>query len=74
MNDTVGRRSLLPPFMADALDNWTYLMTELKDPRCPCTCTAPTPRADSYPLMSSIWPTLAICLGYVYFVKVLGPR
>lgn len=63
MNDTVGRSSLLPPFMADALDNWTYLMTELKDPR-----------ADSYPLMSSIWPTLAICLGYVYFVKVLGPR
>jgi hypothetical protein len=25
-------------------------------------------------LMSSPFPTLAICLSYVYFVKVLGPR
>jgi hypothetical protein len=25
-------------------------------------------------LMSSPFPTIAICLTYVYFVKVLGPR
>jgi hypothetical protein len=25
-------------------------------------------------LMSSPFPSLAICLSYVYFVKVLGPR
>jgi len=25
-------------------------------------------------LISSPFPTLAICLGYTYFVKVLGPR
>jgi hypothetical protein len=25
-------------------------------------------------LMGSPFPTLAICLSYVYFVKVLGPR
>ena len=31
-------------------------------------------RADAWPLMSSVWPTVAICVGYVYFVKVLGPR
>jgi len=32
------------------------------------------PRVDSWPLMSSIWPTTAICCVYVYTVKVLGPR
>ena len=31
-------------------------------------------RADAWPLMSSVWPTVAICVAYVYFVKVLGPR
>ena len=31
-------------------------------------------RADSFLLMSSIWPTIIICLGYVYFIKVAGPR
>ena len=31
-------------------------------------------RADAWPLMSSVWPTVAICATYVYFVKVLGPR
>ena len=32
------------------------------------------PRTAKWPLMSSPFPTLAICLSYVYIVKVLGPR
>uniref|UniRef100_A0A182M2S0 Elongation of very long chain fatty acids protein n=1 Tax=Anopheles culicifacies TaxID=139723 RepID=A0A182M2S0_9DIPT len=32
------------------------------------------PRTKDWPLMSSPLPTLALCLGYVYLVKVLGPR
>jgi hypothetical protein len=32
------------------------------------------PRTAKWPLMSSPFPTLAICLGYVYIVKALGPR
>uniref|UniRef100_A0A336MZI3 Elongation of very long chain fatty acids protein n=1 Tax=Culicoides sonorensis TaxID=179676 RepID=A0A336MZI3_CULSO len=32
------------------------------------------PRTKDWPLMSSPFPTLAICLTYVYIVKVLGPR
>ncbi|XP_069674902.1 very long chain fatty acid elongase AAEL008004-like [Periplaneta americana] len=32
------------------------------------------PRTANFPLMSSPFPTLAICLSYVYLVKVLGPR
>ena len=42
---------------------YDYLMVDLRDPR-----------VDSWPLMSSIWPTTAICCVYVYTVKVLGPR
>ena len=38
-------------------------MVELRDPR-----------VDSWPLMSSIWPTTLICCVYVYTVKVWGPR
>lgn len=32
------------------------------------------PRTNNWLLMSSPFPTLAICLSYVYLVKVLGPR
>lgn len=32
------------------------------------------PRTRDWPLMSSPLPTLALCLGYVYLVKVVGPR
>lgn len=32
------------------------------------------PRTAKWPLMSSPFPTLVICLSYIYFVKVLGPR
>jgi len=31
------------------------------------------PRAANLPLMSSLWPTAAICLGYVVLVKLVGP-
>lgn len=31
-------------------------------------------RVDSWPLMSSIWPSLLICGAYFYLVKDLGPR
>jgi len=42
---------------------YDYLMVDLRDPR-----------VDSWPLMSSIWPTVIICALYVYVVKVAGPR
>ena len=42
---------------------YLYMMEHLRDPR-----------ADSLPLMSSIWPTILICVSYVYIVKILGPR
>ncbi|XP_054001056.1 elongation of very long chain fatty acids protein AAEL008004-like [Hylaeus anthracinus] len=32
------------------------------------------PRVNGWAMMSSPLPTLAICLSYVYFVKVLGPK
>ena len=44
-------------------NQYLYMMDHLRDER-----------ADSLPLMSSIWPTITICLGYVYFIKVAGPR
>ena len=31
-------------------------------------------RLDGLPLMSSIWPSIYICLGYLYLVKIIGPR
>ncbi|CAG9560580.1 unnamed protein product [Danaus chrysippus] len=36
--------------------------------------THPDPRTNPWLLMSSPFPTLLICLSYVYLVKVLGPR
>ena len=30
-------------------------------------------RVDSFIMMKSILPTLGLCLGYVYIVKVWGP-
>ncbi|XP_037030823.1 elongation of very long chain fatty acids protein AAEL008004 isoform X2 [Bradysia coprophila] len=32
------------------------------------------PRTKDWPMMSSPFPTLAVCLSYVYIVKVLGPK
>ena len=31
-------------------------------------------RADSLPLMWSVWPTVFLCLSYVWIVKYAGPR
>ena len=31
-------------------------------------------RVDDWFLMSSIWPTVALCVSYLYFVVFLGPR
>ena len=31
------------------------------------------PRVANWPLMQSPWPTVGICLSYVYLVKYLGP-
>jgi len=54
---------LLPPVVAKLMDDYNYLMVDLRDPR-----------ADSLPLMSSVWPTVFLCLAYIYIVKVAGPR
>lgn len=32
------------------------------------------PRVNGWPMLSSPFPTLAICLFYAYFAKTLGPR
>jgi hypothetical protein len=37
-------------------------------------CLFADPRVNDWLLMSSPFPTLAICLIYAYFVKVLGPK
>nr|CAD7400204.1 unnamed protein product [Timema poppensis] len=34
----------------------------------------PDPRTNHWPLMSSPFPTLAICLSYVYLTKFAGPK
>nr|CAD7442956.1 unnamed protein product [Timema bartmani] len=34
----------------------------------------PHPRVNQWSMMASPFPTLAICLAYAYFAKVLGPR
>jgi len=43
-------------------DQYVYMMENLRDRR-----------ADDLPLMSSIWPTVFICLSYVYIIKIAGP-
>lgn len=55
--------NLVPPLLSKLSSDYNYMMVELRDPR-----------ADSFPLMSSVWPTVLLCLGYVYLVKVAGPR
>lgn len=36
--------------------------------------SAADPRVAKWPLMDSPLPTITICLSYVYFVKILGPK
>uniref|UniRef100_A0A1A9W6N3 Elongation of very long chain fatty acids protein n=1 Tax=Glossina brevipalpis TaxID=37001 RepID=A0A1A9W6N3_9MUSC len=45
------------------IDNWNRYMDTYGDPR-----------TKDWPMMSSPLPTLAVCLSYVYLVKVIGPR
>ena len=32
------------------------------------------PRVDDFIMMRSVLPTVALCLGYIYIVKVWGPK
>uniref|UniRef100_A0A1A9VVD8 Elongation of very long chain fatty acids protein n=1 Tax=Glossina austeni TaxID=7395 RepID=A0A1A9VVD8_GLOAU len=50
-------------YISSIYDYWRDLMENKADPR-----------TKDYPLMSSPFPTIAICLSYAYFVKVLGPK
>uniref|UniRef100_A0ABK9MMD7 Elongation of very long chain fatty acids protein n=1 Tax=Glossina morsitans morsitans TaxID=37546 RepID=A0ABK9MMD7_GLOMM len=45
------------------ISNWKKIMDTYGDPR-----------TKDWPMMSSPIPTLAVCLSYVYLVKVIGPR
>ena len=59
--------------------HYNYLFTEIRDPRY---CLhhhhyPPDPdvvRVDSWFLMSSPWPTAALCLLYYYVIRIAGPR
>jgi len=43
--------------------HYFYLFVELRDPR-----------VDDWFLMSSPWPTVALCVLYYYIIRVAGPR
>merc|ERR1711928_103393 len=58
-----NRTEELDGAMGSLLASYDHLMVNLRDPR-----------SDSWPLMSSIWPTTLICIAYVYIVKVAGPN
>lgn len=44
------------------MDTYNWIMVDLRDPR-----------ADHWPLMSSVWPTVALCCSYYLIVRILGP-
>jgi len=44
------------------IDKYNYFMVDLRDPR-----------VDHYPMMSSVIPTVVICILYVFICKVAGP-
>ncbi|XP_003741351.1 elongation of very long chain fatty acids protein AAEL008004 [Galendromus occidentalis] len=54
----------------DIVHHWLHVVRESYD----ATLSGGDYRTSSWPLMDSPLPTLAICLSYAYFVKVLGPR
>uniref|UniRef100_A0A1A9WPN5 Elongation of very long chain fatty acids protein n=1 Tax=Glossina brevipalpis TaxID=37001 RepID=A0A1A9WPN5_9MUSC len=51
----------LRDYISSIYDYWRDLMENKADPR-----------TKDYPLMSSPFPTIAICLSYAYFVKLLN--
>jgi len=44
------------------LDKYNHFMVDLRDPR-----------VDTYFMMNSVWPTVAICVLYVFICKIAGP-
>merc|ERR1712130_756964 len=62
-NTEISEFQELDGTMGSLLASYDHLMVNLRDPR-----------SDSWPLMSSIWPTTFICIAYVYIVKVAGPN
>uniref|UniRef100_A0A1B0CF34 Elongation of very long chain fatty acids protein n=1 Tax=Lutzomyia longipalpis TaxID=7200 RepID=A0A1B0CF34_LUTLO len=51
-----------------------YLITDMYDWYRDLMDNKSDPRVQDWPLMSSPLPTMAICLFYAYFSKVMGPR
>jgi len=51
-----------PAEMETWYDKYNHFMVDLRDPR-----------TDNYFMMSSVWPTVAICILYVFIFKVAGP-
>ncbi|KAF4529114.1 hypothetical protein B566_EDAN015384 [Ephemera danica] len=56
-------RHIMTHLAAQALNSFTDVFDKYGDPR-----------VQGWLLMSSPLPTLAICMGYVYLVKVIGPK
>ena len=70
-------------------DKYNYFMVDLRDPRYVlsvytahhytialnifCVYSNILCRTDNYFMMSSVWPTVAICILYVFICKVVGP-
>ena len=70
-------------------DKYNYFMVDLRDPRYVlslytahhytiafnifCVYSNILSRTDNYFMMSSVWPTVAICILYVFICKVVGP-
>ncbi|KAK1129260.1 hypothetical protein K0M31_020389, partial [Melipona bicolor] len=52
----------------------TAIVTELLDGYRDLMDNKSDPRVNHWMMMSSPLPTMAICLFYAYFSKVLGPR
>ncbi|XP_023340169.1 elongation of very long chain fatty acids protein AAEL008004 [Eurytemora carolleeae] len=50
-------------FISQIFEKYYFLMEYHRDKR-----------ADNFPLMSSVWPTLMICISYIIIVKWAGPR
>lgn len=60
------------------IDKYNHLMVDLRDPRYVFLrheekVNLLLSRSDDYPMMSSIWPTVTVCLLYVFICKIGGP-